>query len=132
MDKAPTPIAPTHSPGPWRIAGQYIVSSKDYAPGHPLIIARMLRHRPGSADRVPFGVNGDGDQVGNAALIEAAPDLLELAKLLQRTVEFELRRSEKTDDDEGTRLKRITLHMIRTKIAKAEGRTEPEPEPEPA
>ena len=53
-------------------------------------------------------------------LADAAPDLLELAKLFEKAVEYEIRRSAKSLDAEGTRLKQITLNLIRQTIAKAE------------
>lgn len=49
-------------------------------------------------------------------------DLLEMTKLLERTVEYEIRVSKGAGDDEGARMKAITLNLVRGVIAKAEGR----------
>jgi hypothetical protein len=57
----------------------------------------------------------------NARLIELAPELFELVKLFRLSVEYEIRRSEKDGDTEGVNLKRITLKLIDTAIAKVEG-----------
>jgi hypothetical protein len=47
------------------------------------------------------------------------PDLLELARLFERTIEYEIRRSIADGDDEGARLKWTTLNMVRVAIRKA-------------
>lgn len=64
----------------------------------------------------------DARYAANALLMAAAPDLLEMAKLFERCVEYEIRRSRKDGDEEGARLKTVTLNLIRNAIAKAEGR----------
>lgn len=51
-----------------------------------------------------------------------APDLIEIARLFEQTIEYEIRRSLHDGDDEGARLKTLTLHMVRAALARAEGR----------
>lgn len=58
---------------------------------------------------------------GSPALIEAAPALLELARLFESCVVYEINRNEKAGDTEGANLKRVTLRLIRDVIAKAGG-----------
>lgn len=45
-------------------------------------------------------------------------DLVDLVKQFKSTVEFEIRRDLKTGDEEGARLKNVTLHLIRTALAR--------------
>lgn len=70
-----------------------------------------------------FGIwrGGDEEALANANLISSAPDLYDLVKLFQRSVEYEIRRSEKDGDREGARLKTVTLNLIRAALAKATG-----------
>lgn len=58
----------------------------------------------------------------NAHLIAAAPDLLEQTKLLERALLYEIKKSENDGDNEGARLKGVTLGIVREVLAKAEGR----------
>jgi hypothetical protein len=51
-------------------------------------------------------------------LIAAAPELLDLAKLLERSLVYEIRKSEKEGDDEGARMKMLTLAEVRRVISK--------------
>jgi hypothetical protein len=76
-----------------------------------------------------LGVGNDNEpklsqRKANAFLIAAALDLLGLAKQFEKSVEYEIRvdRSDAGRDEEGARLKTITLNLIREAIAKAEGR----------
>lgn len=47
-------------------------------------------------------------------------ELLEWAKLLERTIVYEITRSNREGDYEGARMKYITLAQVRAAIAKAE------------
>lgn len=106
---------PEHTPGPWRATQGDLLRVTTAKKKVPLVICGV--HRLGK-----YGGPSEGDPLANAHLIAAAPELLELAKLLARTVEYEIRRDEKKGDDEGARLKSMTLHQVREVIAKAEGR----------
>jgi hypothetical protein len=70
---------------------------------------------------VPCRIPDAGEQAANAALLIAAPDLLELVQLFGRTVEYEIAKSEKQGDTEGASMKRLTANLIRAAIAKATG-----------
>ena len=48
--------------------------------------------------------------------------LLECAELLARQLEYEIRKDDKSGDDEGARLNSLTLHMVREAIKKAKKR----------
>ncbi len=94
-----------HTPGPWRIQptsmkGQFLVAGGDL--------------REGDGFSLQFSE-------GNARLIAAAPDLLKLAKLLERSLVYEIKKSDREGDEEGARLKFFTLAEVREVIAKAEG-----------
>lgn len=54
--------------------------------------------------------------------VNSHDELLELAKLFRKSVEYEIRvnRTDAGRDEEGARLKTITLNLIRDAIAKAE------------
>lgn len=54
-----------------------------------------------------------------ARLNIAQEALLEMAKLFEKTAEYEIRRSEQEGDDEGARMKTLTLNLIRQAIALA-------------
>lgn len=68
------------------------------------------------ADGSGFAVTCTDDE---ARLIAAAPELLEQAKLFERCIIYEIGVAEKRDDDEGARLKSLTLHLLREVLAKA-------------
>lgn len=55
------------------------------------------------------------------SLHAAAPDLLKIARDHQKTIEFYIRQDESRGDDEGARLKSISLALVNAAIAKAEG-----------
>lgn len=57
----------------------------------------------------------------HARLIAAAPELLDWVKLFERSLVYEIAKSQKAGDDEGARLKTVTLNLVRATIAKAEG-----------
>lgn len=108
-----------HSPGPW-IYTTTGPTMRGYS--QPFAVAQR-----GDTNLV-CGVFGDtrgGLSVAeaNAGLISAAPELLELARLFESTIEYEIRKSEKDGDTEGANLKRVTLNLTRAAIAKAEGRS---------
>ena len=50
----------------------------------------------------------------------AHDDLVALAKQFERVAEYEIRRAQKDGDDEGVRLRTVTLNMIRAALDKAE------------
>ncbi|RWO23325.1 hypothetical protein [Mesorhizobium sp.] len=55
-----------------------------------------------------------------ALRVNVFDDLLATAKLFEQTIEFAIRVAEAAGDDEGARLKSITLQMVRATIARAE------------
>ena len=55
------------------------------------------------------------------ATLRAAPALVEMAKLFERSIVYEIKRSERDGDDEGARLKSFTLAEVRAAIAAAKG-----------
>lgn len=61
--------------------------------------------------------SGNTQHEADARLISAAPDLLEMTKLLERFLVYELKKD--AGDDEGARLKTVTLNLCRAAIAKA-------------
>lgn len=91
-----------HTKGPWSWTGLYVEDS------HGMTLA------------LPSG-NTMVEVEANGHLMAAAPSLLQWLRLFEKHVEYEIRRSAKTDDDEGRRLKQITLHSIKEAIAAAEG-----------
>jgi len=101
---------PKFTPGPWAVKGlnENLVYAKD-----------------GFVADVHGGTKGSASTVAkaNAHLIAAAPELLAHVKLLEKTIEYEIRRSKAEGDDEGARLKTFTLYLVRDSIAKAEGRS---------
>jgi len=54
-----------------------------------------------------------------AKLFAAAPDLLEQTKLLERSLLYQIGVNRSEGDDEGARMKTLTLHFVRQAIAKA-------------
>jgi len=110
-----------HTPGNWYamtaehggVSDQANVFSDHETDGEPTFIADTLP----LDDEVPLE-----QRRANAFLISAAPDLLELAKQFKATAEYYIRESRKSSDEEGARLKTVTLNMINAAIAKAEGR----------
>lgn len=66
-----------HTPGPWRIepGGLYVLATAgQYSDGEErtLMVAKVERHRAGSADRLPM----DSEREANYRLIAAAPQML--------------------------------------------------------
>lgn len=57
-----------------------------------------------------------------ARMVNAHGELLALAKLLAESLRYEIKRNERSGDDEGARLKRFTLSRVEAAIAAAEGR----------
>lgn len=97
-------------------------------------IARMSREPltvdiRGSSVRVVTGSNytvanisqGMNDRVAYARLFAAAPDLLALAEMFEKTVAYYAGIDRKNGDDEGARLKTLTLYGIKETIAMAKG-----------
>jgi len=56
-----------------------------------------------------------------AHMLAAAPQLLEMAVLLEQSIVYQMKLSESHGDDEGARLKIVSLNMARYAIAKAKG-----------
>lgn len=56
-----------------------------------------------------------------AHMLAAAPELLQMVILLEQVIVYEMKRCEANGDDEGARLKIISLNMTRAAIAKAKG-----------
>lgn len=59
----------------------------------------------------------------NGHLLAAALELLELTRLLERTLVYEIKKSKAAGDDEGANLKSFTLAEVRGALARAEGRS---------
>lgn len=76
---------------------------------------------------MPAGRDGDictfskSPSDADARLMIAAPDLFEMALLLERSIEYQIRVATADGDDEGARLQSFTLHMVREVIAKVTG-----------
>lgn len=92
--------AETHSPGPWMIADD----RSGYVLGSGVSTLAVAR----------------GYTDANVRLIAAAPDLLELAKLFERSVLHYIALDMHIGDEEGARMKTVTLNMVRAVIARAE------------
>lgn len=115
---------PKHTPGPWYvmvretggIADQANVFSKHEVAGEPAFICDTLGVGNDNEPKLP-------QRRANAFLIAEAPELLELVKLFAESVEYQIRvdRTDAGRDEEGARLKTITLNLIRESIARAEG-----------
>jgi hypothetical protein len=56
-----------------------------------------------------------------AHMLAGAPQLLELVVLFEQVIVHEMKRCEAKGDDEGARLKILSLNMARAAIAKAKG-----------
>ena len=100
-----------HTPGPWKVfyttTGQTILGIGEADGAEGITDAQ-------------FGLWRDGaEREANARLIAAAPELFELVKLFERTIEYEIRKSSLAGDDEGARMKAVTLGMVREVLAKA-------------
>lgn len=78
----------------------------------------MLRDTKAKAQKACDDANKHHRQT---ILHEAAPAMLELVKLFERSVQYEIKGSLKDGDVEGARMKTITLNMIRDGIANATG-----------
>jgi hypothetical protein len=110
-----------HTPGPWYamvaetggMSDQANVFSEYETDGEPTFIADTLP----IDDEVPLK-----QRRANAFLIAAGPELLEMAKLFEKSVEYQIRvaRTDARSDEEGARLMTITLNLVRDAIAKAE------------
>lgn len=95
-----------HTPGPWR----YDVESEAVFYDDGVVCPNITF----------LSDNTSGERnLADGTLMAAAPDLFELAKLFARSIEYEIKRSEKNGDDEGARLKTITLNLVLETIAKA-------------
>lgn len=108
-----------HTAGPWEI---------NYRRGQAMIVPCAPRPARGVSFVVAHvGTNVISDAAiarrdANAHLISAAPDLLTLAILFRDAIKWEIANSRREGDDEGARLKTITLNLVGQAIAKAEGR----------
>lgn len=100
-----------HTPGPWAVDGS---EQNVFEPKTRGIIAWVS-----SPDEM--GEQNEETRA-NAHLIAAAPELLDLAKKFRAAVAFYVKASERDGDDEGARMKSLTLIEIDAVIAKAEGR----------
>ncbi len=102
-----------HTPGPW-INDEGLVNGRDSrerfagTPSEDIFDSRQ------------WPTELADEALANAALIAAAPQLLAMTKLFASSIEYEMRRSEKDGDDEGARLKRLTLNIVLAAITKAE------------
>ena len=100
-----------HTPGPWTIDDRRITATSDrYGQKTKVVlIAKMERHRLGSADRVC----PDDIQQANARLIATAPELLEVAQGCLGWLEYANAQSPPFGPDEAW------MKPLRDAIAKA-------------
>jgi len=92
------------------------VRARKAVPGHDLTAeARLLAK---SRDR--WRATSRALALENESQRSAIADLLEHAKLLDRTIVFNQRQRAAQGDDEGVRLNGLTLHLVRESIAAAE------------
>lgn len=75
--------------------------------------------------RVPTTCAIDADTAKAIAYrVAAAPDLYQLVQLLGKSIEYQMRIDAKGGDDEGVRLKGLTLARVKAAIAFADGEAE--------
>jgi hypothetical protein len=107
-----------HTPGPWHVFdGQN--TTKIFKRGRTVCAYPQGEKKWGSMAVAYCDYHTSELAEANASLIAAAPDLLELARLFQASVEYEIKKSRAAGDEEGARLKTITLNMIRAALSKA-------------
>lgn len=106
----------TNSPMPWSFD---VITTQDA--GNILIRdaqGGMLFERQYSTPRPPE------EDLANARLIvhavNAHAELLEIAKLFERTIIYEIKKSKTDGDDEDARLETATLNVVRHAISKVE------------
>lgn len=104
------PVKAAFTPGPWQAVKPPLTTSKKPQGWHVACATHVV---------VSLGAGEEG--AANAALIAAAPELLEQTKLLERAIEYQIRVSKAAGDDEGANLQAFTLHLVREVIAKATG-----------
>lgn len=104
-----------HTPGPW--------PWKYTSDGKRIVIGEGLVEGPNGYEVAEVYSDDCPAEIAeaNARLISAAPELLEQCKLFERCLVYEIAGSERKGDDEGARLKGLTLAMLRAAIAAAEG-----------
>lgn len=106
----------THTLGPWSIfddpeRSAVEIQAPNAAKSQIALVSKWRLSGPSSQD----------EAAANVHLIAAAPDLLEVAKHFEACIEFEMAASRREGDDEGVRLKTISLNLTRAAIAKATG-----------
>ena len=113
-----------YTPGPWVVSatiGDYTAKSKVFVLGvaispateHPVLIAEIPRHRPGSADRIAVHQE---EWEANARLVAAAPELLDALR------DIEARLQDAGDEqDRILRARWWAIDTARAAITKAEG-----------
>ena len=112
-ESAAEPAVAPHTPGPWMVTQP---EGMDFA--------HVTDADPNStAGDLCTVWNVTGNALANARLIAAAPDLLKLAKLLERALVYEIKKADREGDDEGAQMKFLTLADVREVIAKAEGQS---------
>lgn len=107
-----------HTPGPWVIDGHNLSSViRCIRPkGHP-----DARHACGDYEQIATSCGENWK--ANAHLVAAAPDLLEMVKLLEKSLEYYIAIDQRAGDEDSARAKTITLNIVRVSISKAEGRS---------
>ena len=116
-----------HTRGPWRTferpTGIEILCGDRLAPinmpSNGIRVAEVRFKRVGRGGQFAKSKTDEA----NARLISAAPEMLDLLNLFERSVEYEIRSSRTDGDEEGARMKTITLNLIRACITKATGAT---------
>ena len=114
-----------HTPGPWRTEpdGLYVLATNgQYSDGEErtLMVAKVERHRPGSADRLPM----DPEREANYSLIAAAPDLLAACEALvfeQQYYEHHTQQPGRMPGNNSEKFMAVVV-MAQAAIAKATGK----------
>lgn len=65
-----------------------------------------------------FYLGGTEQRDRNAAVMAAGPAMVELIQLFERSIVYEISKDKKSGDDEGARMKTITLNMVRALLAR--------------
>ena len=107
-----------HTPTPWFAINRGTTNE----PMWSVMAARIAGQKP--RHEVAICATGDSPQemeTANTAFIvravNAYDDLISMVKLFEKSIEYEIQID---DDDEGARMKVVTLHIVRDTLAKAE------------
>lgn len=116
-DRRPESAEPKHTPGPWdhTKSGKLpiYIGAQDgrWKDAAGTIIATV-------GDILAVGTGNFAEDIANARLISIAPELFKWAELFEKTIEYEILVSRNGGDEEGARLKTLTLNLLRADLAK--------------